>query len=188
MAHLTNSVFAVFLFIFQLRCGNSQRLSTTPPPELSIGSLMCYDCSETLISKGKPYNRNSTCRYLYGVKGRFCLADQSFCLAEYVRLYNTIKTFVRKCAAKCSQGCVTNSWWLTNVKCTQCCKTNFCNTNKGNSVPGGSAGVVAMTRNFPNLAAIVSLSLSCRWWWDGRRCCYHSKCIFSFPSLSWVSA
>lgn len=114
--------------------------STTVPPDLSINSLVCYDCSETLISKGKPYDANSTCRYLYGIKGRYCLSDQNFCMSEYVRVYNTIKTFVRTCASKCTQGCLSTSWWLTNVKCTECCTTNLCNKNDGNSEPGATAG------------------------------------------------
>lgn len=107
--------------------------------QLSQSTLACYQCSETLVTKGRPYDSNSTCRYLYDIKGAYCMADQIYCKSEYVTVFNVFKTFVRSCSDKCDQGCQATGWKLTATKCTQCCRTSFCNTENGNTRLAASA-------------------------------------------------
>lgn len=128
------------MFLFYDFSAESQSLTNTIHKTQAAAErpndMWCYSCHS--MANGDMCIENITANYSTFMKK--CKDDEFTCMVqkfsyttstENVTSSPKMWSLERKCAANCESGCIVIGERTKIYACTSCCKTSYCNTDKG---------------------------------------------------------
>lgn len=104
-----------------------------------VNDMWCYSCHS--MEYGDMCIENITANYSTFMKK--CKDDELNCMVQKFSYTTSTEnatsdpkmwSLERKCAANCESGCIVIGERTKLYACTSCCRTSYCNTDKGNAV------------------------------------------------------
>lgn len=104
-----------------------------------VNDMWCYSCHS--MEYGDMCVENITANYSTFMKK--CKDDELTCMVQKFSYTTSTEnatsspkmwSLERKCAANCEAGCIVIGERTKLYACTSCCRTSYCNTDKGNAV------------------------------------------------------